>query len=111
MSKRLKLLLATSLIFHGLLLLAHIVMRQCLMLELMIRVIHQLLLIDTNQWTHSSNAQLSIYYADSKTLAQSYNKMVDPSVQIIKDHGRLVAKLTLLNMDCGSNFKLKIKGK
>ena len=67
--------------------------------------------IDTNQWTHSSNAQLSIYYADSKTLAQSYNKMVDPSVQIIKDHGRLVAKLTLLNMDCGSNFKLKIKGK
>jgi len=68
--------------------------------------------IDTNQWTHSSNAQLSIYYADSKTLAQSYNKMVDPSVQIIKDQWATCSKkLTLLNMDCGSNFKLKIKGK
>ena len=111
MSKRLKLLLATSLIFHGLLLLAHIVMRQCNVRADDSSYSSAPSHIDTNQWTHSSNAQLSIYYADSKTLAQSYNKMVDPSVQIIKDHGRLVAKLTLLNMDCGSNFKLKIKGK
>lgn len=45
--------------------------------------------IDTNQWTHSSNAQLSIYYADSKTLAQSYNKMVDQVFKSLKIMGDL----------------------
>ena len=66
--------------------------------------------IDTNQWTHSSNAQLSIYYADSKTLAQSYNKMVDPSVQIIKDHGRLVAKINIAKHGLWKQLQVEDQG-
>lgn len=111
MSKRLKLLLATSLIFSW------SVVTGSYSNAAMLNVraddssyssapSH----IDTNQWTHSSNAQLSIYYADSKTLAQSYNKMVDPSVQIIKDHGRLVAKINIAKHGLWKQLQVEDQG-